>query len=253
MKPTPSSLRIKSLDKALRVLEAFNDGQRYMHLSEIVEATGIEKSAVQRATHTLRENGYLEQDPKTRQFAIGRKVLELSFHFLRTHPLIDRATPVLIDLRRSARERVDMSIVDGDSLLYVVRLQSKRETFFATLIGRRVPMFCTAGGRAVLSLLPEDEAEAIVRNSDRVVLTKNTITDPQTIMGKVREARVAGYALQVEECLPGEVVVAAAVTDESGRPVGAVHIAALLGELTVAEFERRMAPLVTSTGRALRA
>ncbi len=246
-----SSLRIKSLDKALRVLEAFGDGEQHMSLTDLVRATALEKSAVQRITHTLRENGYLEQDPRTRQFRLGLRVLDLSFHFLRSHPLIARATPLLIDLRRSARERVDMSLIDGRSLVYVVRLQSKRETFFATLVGRRVPVYCTAGGRAILSFMNDDAAKAIISASDRVALTAKTVTDPDRIMDEVRLARSQGYAFQAEEVLPGEITIAAAVVDRDGNPIAAIHIAGLLGEWTLEEFKQQMGPLITSTAYAL--
>ena len=249
--PSASSLHIKSLDKALRVLEAFRHRDRWLNLSEIVAATGIEKSAVQRATFTLRENGYLEQDPKTRRFCLGRRILDLSFQVLRTHPLIDRATPILIDLRRSARERVDLSLLDDLTMLYVVRLQSKRETFFATLVGRRVPVFCTAGGRAVLSRLDDASAARLIARSDRTPLTARTQTDPERILQDVRRARDRVYAVQVEECLPGEIALAAAVTDDRGQPVAAVHVAGLLSEWSQADFEHSMAPLVTSAARAI--
>lgn len=248
---SPSSLRIKSLNKALRVLEAFHGRERWLNLSEIVEATGIEKSAVQRATYTLRENGYLEQDPKTRRFCLGRRVMDLSFQFLRTHPLIDRATPILVDLRRSTNERVDLSLVDGLSLLYVVRLQSKRETFFATLVGRRVPIFCTSGGRAILSRLDDAAAAAVIARSDRTPLTARTQTDPDRILQEVQIARERGYAVQVEECLPGEIALAAAVIDEEGAPIAAIHVAGLLSEWSREAFEANMAPLVTSAARAV--
>jgi DNA-binding IclR family transcriptional regulator len=246
-----SALHIKSLDKALRVLEAFGEGEQHMSLTDLVRATGLEKSAVQRIIHTLRENGYLVQDPRTRQFRLGIRVLDMSFHFLRTHPLIARATPLLIDLRRSARERVDMSLIDGTSLVYVVRLQSKRETFFATLVGRRVPIYCTAGGRAILAHLDEDAVADVLSRSNRIAFTSKTITDPDLIMDEVRVARSQGYAMQVEEVLPGEITIAAAVTDREGAPVAAIHIAGLLSEWTMDDFRMQMGPLVTSTAHAL--
>lgn len=246
-----STLHIKSLDKALRVLEAFKEGRRFLNLAQLVEASGIEKSAVQRAVHTLRENGYIEQDPATRRFSLGLRVLDLSFQYLRTHPLIDRATPILIDLRRSSGERVDLSLVDGSMLVYVIRLQSKRETFYATLVGRRIPVFCTSGGRAVLSRLNDDEVRAVIESSDRTPLTASTITEPAAIVAEVALARRRGYAIQCEECLPGEIALAAPVLNEGGRPIGAVHIAGLLGEWKPHEFERKMAPLVVGAARAL--
>ncbi|MFC7609091.1 IclR family transcriptional regulator domain-containing protein [Teichococcus aestuarii] len=61
---------------------------------------------------------------------------------------MERATPVVIDLQRSTGERVDLSLFDGTTIVYALRRQTKRETFFATLVGRRLPSFTAAGGRA---------------------------------------------------------------------------------------------------------
>ena len=60
--------------------------------------------------------------------------------------MAERATAVLLELRRNARERVDFSLFDDTCIVYAVRLQSKRETFNATLVGRRLPSWCSSGG-----------------------------------------------------------------------------------------------------------
>src|SRR5947208_6063839 len=103
-----SSLHIKSLAKALKVLEAFGNCQRFLSLGEIAKLSGLDKSAVQRITYTLHRHRYLDQDPETRRYALGNRLLDLSFAFLRFHPLIERAAPILLDLRRSIDERVDL-------------------------------------------------------------------------------------------------------------------------------------------------
>jgi DNA-binding IclR family transcriptional regulator len=248
---TESSLNVKSLHKACGVLEAFRDSERYLGLGEIAAATGLDKSAVQRITHTLRALGYLEQDATTRRYALGRRVLDLTYGYLKNHPLIERAAPHLADLRRASRERVDLTLMDGDEALYVYRLQSKRETFTAALVGRRVPLFCSAGGRAMLSHLPEADARRVVERSERRAFTRNTKTDPAKIMSEVRKAGRQGYGFQNGEWRPAEIVVASAIVDRSGAPLGAVHIAASLSEWDPAEFEQRMAPLVTDAARTI--
>ena len=244
-------LNVKSMHKAFAVLEAFRDNDRFLSLAELALATGLDKSAVQRFTHTLRTLGYLEQDPQTRRYALGRRVLDLAFGFLKSHPLIERAAPTLVDLRRAVRERVDLTLLDGEEVLYVFRMQSKRETFSAALVGRRVPLFCSAGGRAILARMDEAEAQRRVEAVERLSYTPMTKTDPAKIMAEVRKARRQGYAVQVSEWRPAEMVVAAAIVDRSGAPIGAVHIAASVSEWDPTEFERRMAPLVTAAAGSI--
>lgn len=243
-------LFVKSLEKAFAVLNAFATDQ-FLSLAQLAAATGLDKSTVQRVTYTLRQLGYVEQDPATRRYAPGRRLLDLSFNYLRHNPLIERASLHLIDLHRAVRERVDLSLLDGETILYAVRVQSKRYSFSTTLVGRRMPIFCTSGGRAMLARLSEAEAREIVERCHRRKLTAHTITNPDAIMAKVAEARRDLHALQVEECLPGEVAVGSAVADGAGRPVAAVHIAASLSEWTPESFRKRMAPLVIEAARSL--
>ncbi|MGE0725981.1 MAG: IclR family transcriptional regulator [Alphaproteobacteria bacterium] len=244
-------LNVKSMHKAFAVLEAFRDNDRFLSLAELATITGLDKSAVQRFTHTLRTLGYLEQDPQTRRYALGRRVLDLAFGFLKSHPLVERAAPVLVDLRRAVRERVDLTLLDREEVLYVFRMQSKRETFAAALVGRRVPLFCSAGGRAILARMDEAEAQRRIESVARPAYTPLTKTDPAKIMAEVRKARRQGYAIQVGEWRPAEMVAAAALVDRTGAPIGAVHVAASVSEWDPAEFERRMAPLVTAAAGSI--
>jgi IclR family transcriptional regulator, pca regulon regulatory protein len=246
-----SPLFVKSLEKALRVLESFRRAETFQGLSQVAENSRLDKSTAQRLTHTLRQLGYLEQCPSSRRYRLGRKVLDLSFNYLRNDPLVERATPLLIDLVRDSGERVDLSLFDDVEILYVARFQSKRQTFSTTLIGRRMPTFCTSGGRAMLAYLDDIKVEDIFARSRLAPITEYTITDPKQLMERVWLARRRGYAVNVQECLPGEMVVSAAVTDEHNYPLGAVHIAGSLSEWSVGAFERKMAPKAVAAAESL--
>jgi DNA-binding IclR family transcriptional regulator len=242
-------LFLQSVARALDVLESFAAGPRPRSLGEIAKAAGINKSAAQRIGQTLLSRGYLERADNGR-LTLGRRLLDRSFDYLRSNPLIERATPVLIDLRKRADERVDLSLFDDTTTIYAIRLQSKRETFYATLPGRRIPTFVSSGGRACLAHLPDSEVDDILARSNRRPLTPKSMTEIPRIWERIREARHDGYSYAAEEALLGEVVLAAAVLQQ-GRPVGAVHIAGSLSEWSVADFRRRFAPLAIEAARAL--
>lgn len=250
MKDTDGALFVQSISRALAVLEAWQGASGPLSLAEIASAAGTNKSAAQRICHTLLTLGYLERT-EAGGLLPGRRLLERSFDYLRLNPLIERATPVLVDLRKDTDERVDLSLFDGPTLLYVIRNHSKRETLWRTVTGRRVPTFSTAGGRAILARLPDAEVNDILGRSVRTAATPHTITSLEGIWKKVREARKEGFAFAVQETLVGEVVVAAAVMDHRQRPVGAVHIAGSLSDWEVAEFVRRFSPLVIGAARAI--
>jgi IclR family transcriptional regulator, pca regulon regulatory protein len=241
-------LYVQSVEKAFRLLEAFATATGPLSLSQLAAASGLDKSGAQRMGHTLAKLGYLEQTQTG--LRPGHRILERSFDYLRTDPLVRRALPILAELKRETQQRVDLSRFDDLHMLYLVRLQSKRESFNAYLIGRRVPIFCTSGGRAVLARLPKAQMMNLLQRSDRIKLTPKTTTSLERTVRLVAQAQADGYALALEEVLLGEIALAAAVTDESGRPVGAIHLAGSLSDWTAEEFARRFAPLVVDAAHA---
>lgn len=247
-----SPLFIQSFEKVTRVLEAFGQSEQYLGLGEIVALTGFDKPQAQRATHTLVATGYLEKHPQTGRFCLGKKCLDLSFHLLRSHPLVSIATPLLLQLRRDCGERTNLSLFDRTTLVYAIRLHGKREyPQFTTLIGRRMATFCSAGGRAMLAALPNAEVCEILAESDLTPMTADTIVDPDRIMLEIEKTRVRGYGFVVNESAPSEVTVAGAVLDAAGRPVAAVHIAGSLTKWSSAEYEGRFSPFVIEVARSL--
>lgn len=244
-------LFLQSVDRMFRVLEALGQTGQPASLRELADLAGINKSAAQRIAHTLQVLGYAERDPKSGGLRPGERLLDRSFDYLRANPLTARAQPLLTNLRNATGERVDFSLFAGETIVYALRMQSKRETYFATLVGRRIPSFSSSGGRSCLSRLPEEEARRIITNADRMPITPKTITDTESIMERIAMARQDGYACAIEESLLGEIVIGGPVVDDEGRPLAAIHIAGSLSEWSENDFRRKFAPLLLEAARAL--
>ena len=247
-------LYLQSVARALDVLECFAADPRPKSLGQIAEVAGVTKSAAQRITHTMIARGYLEQADGG-GIMLGRVILDRTFDYLRSNTLIERAMPVMSQLRKTSGERVDLSLFDArndnTSIVYAIRLQSKRETFYATLPGRRMPSCIATGGRICLAALPDAVVDDIIARSELRALTPRTNIEPAAIRAKIAEAREIGYAFAAEEALLGELVLAAAVFGPKGLPVGAVHIAGSMSDWSVEDFRARFAPLAIESARAL--
>jgi len=248
---SPDRLFVGSLDKALRVLEAFDGDRRDLGITEIAVATGMTKSAAQRFVHSLTRLGLLQRDPETRRYSPGRRLLDLGFLYLRHDSLAELAAPFLIDASERCGERVNLSEFDGHDIVYVFRVPTRMMAYVNSVVGRRLPAFCTSGGRIALAALPEEEARRIVETSDRQPLTPETITDVEAVMERIAEARRLGYAFSAGEILVGELAIAAAVFDNRGRPAGAVHISVSAAQWSEETVRRQLGPLVLETARAI--
>lgn len=241
---TQNALYVGSVGKAFRVLDCFKSAPGDLSLSEMVERSGLDKSAVQRYTYTLWAEGYLEQHPVTRRYQLGKRVLDFTFHYLRSHELVEVLNPIMLELSKASGEKISLSLLDGNELVYAMRHQTKTEHYHASLVGRRVPLYCTAGGRAVLSHLPAERRRAILSATPMPSHTPRTLTTIAGIETEVAKARDKGYASIVDEFIMGEVGLGTAVRDEKGMPYGALHVSGSSNEWTLASYEKKFAPLL---------
>ena len=249
VKSTPTGPRVEAVARALRLLESFAVSPKPLSLSQLAAAAKIDKSASQRLSNTLLQLGYLEKSEGG--LVPGRKLLDRSYDYLRCNPMVSRAYPILVELRRTSEERTSLSLFDDLTMIYAIRLDSKQDAYYAHLPGKRVPTYCTSAGRAVLACLPDARIVDVIGRSDRKPLTPKTTVGKEDCRVQIERARRTGYAVAVEEILIGELAVAAAVLDSQRTPVGAVSIAASLSEWTPETFSRRFGPLVVAAAQAI--
>src|SRR5690242_6374036 len=179
--PPSSTLFVGSLEKGLRVLNAFLPDGTDLGLSDICRITGLDKSAVQRFTNTLAQLGYLEKDPRTRRYKCSVKTLDWSVAYVRSDRLIQVAGPHLVDLHEETRHAVNLSRLVETDVIYVVRIPARRARLLSPIVGERVPAFCTASGRAILSGRSADEIAAFLDRAPRVPFTERTVCDRDAV------------------------------------------------------------------------
>lgn len=240
-----------SVQKALAVLEAFGRGRRVLKLAEVADAAGISKPSAQRCVHTLEVLGYLRREERDTGWRLTPRSLAIAQAYLSGYRLIEQATRHLIDLNQAIGESVSLSEPDDTDMVFVGRFPSHKPFLIHMPVGRRLPMYCTASGRAYLSALPVAEAKQLLRRSDLCALTPLTVTDPRRIMKLIESAHADGYAYSDQECYRGDLTVAAAVIGEDGRPVGAVNVSCPTSRWTLERMRTDLSALVIRTARAI--
>lgn len=246
-----NSLYNQSLEKGLAVLKAFSAQRSSMSLAELAQASGMTKSSAQRMVFTLESLGYLRKHSRTRHYQLTPRVLELGFSYLDAHSLIEVGNPFLAELTRLTGETSCLTEPAGNEMTYIARFVSAGFVPVHMPIGSRVPMYCTGSGRAYLSALPEEEALALIEQSDRVAHTNHTKTQVGEILAALHSARECGYAVNAQELFLGDMTISAPVIGRNGRPVAAVHVVAPTSRWTQAEAERQLAPALLQCTRAL--
>lgn len=246
-----SPLFVQSLATGLAVLDAFNAERPSMNLPEIAAAASISKSAAQRFTHTLEALGLLKKDPVSKRFSLTIRALSLGYRYLQSNLLLERANPYLLELNRNSGETVNLAERDGFNMVYIARFPSPVRAIAHMPIGRQLPMFCTSGGRAFLSGLPDDEVRAILSAMERPQFTQHTITDIDRLMEMIATVRETGYAYSIEEYYRSDLALAVPLFDVSGAPVAAVNISVSMAYWTLEKAKAELVPQLLATANLI--
>lgn len=246
-----SPLFVTALSKGLAVVTAFRSGRPSMNLVELAEATGLNKSTVQRSVYTFETLGYLAKDAVTKRYRLTPRSLDLGSGYLQTSELVERANPYLHELNRDTGESCNLLEPCGMDMLYVARFPSHKQIPIHVPLGRHLPMYCTAAGRAYLAALPERESEAILDASQLIAHTSSTVTDRERLREIIANARKDGHAFASEQYYVGDISVAAAVVNADGYPLGAVNVAVPLGRWGLEDARKDLAPKVINTARSI--
>ena len=239
-----SSLFVGSVEKAFQVLEAFRDIHRLMSMAEIARAAQLDRSATQRLVHTMEQLGYIRRLPESALYGLAPKVLTLSYNYLRSRELIERASPYLLDISRTLGETSNLQELDGHEIVFLARFPGKHLVNVDFAVGYRLPAVFTASGRAMLSRLDPAARREIIRATPMNPVTPYTEIDSKLLMARIDEAAEKGYSIVMNQTLVGDISVAAAITDHDGHPVAAINIAVPTTRWTLDKAEEQLVPHV---------
>ena len=252
--PTPpdeSRLFVASFARGLTILTAFWEGKPSMNLAELAAASGMTKSAAQRFAHTLFAIGYLRKDPATKEYSLAPRSLEVGLRYLQTSALVNTATPYLHALTRACEETSTLAEREGLEMVYVARFPTHREMFVNMPLGTRLPMYCMAAGRAVMSLLTEQEVRDILQRSKLESFTPTTITGIDDILARVRQARDEGFAWTDGEFYQGDITISAPILGPAGEVLGAISASAPSSRRSLEQARSDLAPQVMEAARSI--
>lgn len=242
---TKNPLFVGSIAKGFEILNVFRSVRRSLTFTEICNLSKIERSAVQRFCHTFVELGFISKDATTKRFSPTPQMLDFAFAYLSIDPLVQIASPYLMDARERVGETMNLARRMGTDVIYISRLPGKHSPLSNPLPGGRSPVFCTASGRAILSRLDENRVQSILDRSTRDPLTSKTITDKAKIMDLVAQAADEGFTIAKEECILSEITIAAPIIGINGRIEGSINIATSIQQYSPETIRSDLAPIIT--------
>jgi len=209
--------------KVLKILEALQGNPAGLQLKEIAGRTAINKSTAYRFLAHLQSEGYLYRD-EAGAYVIGPKLARIGSGTNFEESLRKMSRPILQKLWTATGETVNLAILEGQQILYLAVIESSHTFRFASQVGVRRPLYCTALGKAMMSHLPPEEIERLLPSLAYERLTPHTITQPAKLKRELVKTRLRGYAVDDEEAVLGARCIAAPIFDANSRVAGGVSL-----------------------------
>jgi len=217
-------MAIQSVNRALDILFLYTNTQPRLGITEISKMLGLTKPTVHGLVQTLTKRGFLHQDPETRKYSLGLKIHELGSILSGTLKINQVGEGPAYRLANSTNHMVRIAIWDQNEILVTFNGIPGYQAAKYQQLGPRVPAYCSASGKAVLSKLPRKKISSYLNEITLSPYTQKTITKTPRLMKELEKARNKGYAEDHEEYLPGLFCISSAILDRNGSPCAAISV-----------------------------
>ncbi|EKS9795466.1 MULTISPECIES: IclR family transcriptional regulator [Burkholderia] len=245
--------------RALAVLEALASAGQPYTLSQLAARLHIPKATLLRLIESLETRGYVIHLPDSRGhdrgIALGPRAAQFALAALSNNTFTRGCRSVLRSLVDVLGETCNLTALDGDTVLYVERVETTEPLRLEMRPGMRVPLHCTASGKLFLSQLNALERNAMLARLTLKKMTYRTLTDAQLLAAELDRLAARGVGIDNEEFVRGMVAVAVPVKEAaSGRVLAALAVHAPTARATLndllenvpkmREAATRLAPLL---------
>jgi len=241
---------VQSVLKALGILEVICRG-RNCGVRELSEKTGINRSTVNRLVVTLERAGYVEQEKDRGKYRASLRLFELGNAVIQHLDIYEQAYPIMQSLSEKTEETINLAILDGNQVLYVLKIDSPHMLKSSASIGSRSPVYCNASGKVILAYLPEDKRRDFLPE-EFYLFTPNTLKNVTELNAELSRVRVNGFAVDNEEWSLNSKALAAPVRNHDQKIIAALTIAGPMVRLTSQRIEE-LAQILIKEAAALSA
>lgn len=215
---------VKVLDKTLDILEALSASEQGRSLTDLAATLGLPSTTVFRLLKHLARRGYVEQNPTSKLYLLGLRVLSLRGTAIRAIQLAARARPFLREMMVTTNCLSHLAVLRDDQVVYIDRVDTPNTVAHFVPIGNRAPAYCTALGKVLLAGCSNEQLQDYLARANFVQLTHNTLASADRLRPQLDTVRRCGYAVDMQEQEVGVWCVAAPVRDFTGHTIAAVSV-----------------------------
>ena len=250
-KPLPQKRDlIAGLEKGLSVISAFDQDRPRLTMTEVASLCGLTRAAARRYLITLEYLGYVTSDRK--MYSLTPKVLRLGQSYMHSARLPRIVQPELHKLAYALKEASAAGVLDGADVICIAATSAGRVVSSTLQPGARVPAYCTANGRVLLSALPQSEVDAWIARQTLAPLTPNTITSPERLRIEIARARSQGYATVDQELELGLRTISVPLKSYRGDVLAAMNVSVHAARVSMDQLVNECLPALLQAQASLR-
>jgi len=186
-----------TLIKALEVVWLIAKNQGKLRLNNICKQLNMNKTTAFRHLQTLISQNLIVKD--NGYYSLGLGLFELGSKVKIRSLTVELIHPILVELALETNETVNLAQIYNDSALYLDKAESKRSLQINANIGDKLPLYCTALGKSILSSIDRNMLDILISNIKMEKITKYTITDPVELNKHIDLVRKREYSIDMEE------------------------------------------------------
>lgn len=193
--------QVPAIEKAVAVFEYLENRYEGATLSEISASLGFAKSSTYGILATLKRHGLLSVQGNGGRFVLGPKFLSYAFSAEKSMDVVQKAFPLMVELRDRINETVKLSIRNKDSVVVVSKIEAQKEYHVTTKIGARFPLHAGASGKTLLAYADKEDVSRYL-SSYLEKFTDQTIISPDMLEAELKSIKEKGYAEDHGERFP---------------------------------------------------
>lgn len=207
---------IKSVERALEILEIFGESSRPITLTEVANLAKLTKTTTQRFINTLFSLGYLNREENKRYF-LGTKILSLGFQFLNSSNLITMTKPYLDEFSSEVEMTFNLGVLDNCDVLILHRKEVRKFLKFDVHPGSKLLAYGSALGRVLLAGLSDGDINSRLNAMEVEKITPKTVVSKEAIMEQIVKTGETGYAISDQEQTMDLCSIAVPLTNEQKK------------------------------------
>ncbi|WP_033827579.1 IclR family transcriptional regulator [Bacillus andreraoultii] len=222
---------IQSVDRALNIIDLFDEFTPELKITEISEKMNLHKSTVHSLLKTLEKHQYIDQNPENGKYRLGLKLIERGNCVISTIDIRQVSRTFLLDLSKKTGQTVHLGILNDTEGVYIDKIEGESAIIRFSKIGKGIPLHATAIGKVLLAFQEPKETYNLLKDYQFTEQTEHSITERDKFLAELEVVHQQGYAVDNQENELGVRCIAAPLLNYENKVLGGISISTLISQV----------------------